>query len=369
MLSKSLGALLLGCAFFASPAEATILFAGGEDVDFNCTAGACTVTTTAGNYRSSWAREAYTVGTSVTDPPTNRIQTPAFAGQTDFWIHWQWCPNTNSSCTSGVTGSANAQSVRLIDGSGNPTLIMRATTTVAGVLKFSSRTSGGAFTDLVTCNTNGISVGLQQMDLHVVYGASGSINLYNNSASICTFSGDTRNGDGATTITQVEFSGGINTGGPGGFSEVIIADGDTRAKNLYRLTPNAAGNTAGSWVGANPCTAIVNASTINDGTFVSDTVNNDLLECATTNSIPAGSWNVDAMVMSARVLVGSTGPQHFDFVTRTGGSDFVSSDFTPGTSFANFPNYIQGTNPNTSTLWTTGDLTAAGFNIGLKSRP
>ena len=73
--------------------------------------------------------------------------------------------------------------------------------------------------------------------------------------------------------------------------------------------------------------------------------------------------------MSARALVGATGPQHFDFVTRTGGTDYTSPDYAPTNSFSNIINYIQTTNPATSNPWAITDFQAAGFNIGEESKP
>jgi hypothetical protein len=73
--------------------------------------------------------------------------------------------------------------------------------------------------------------------------------------------------------------------------------------------------------------------------------------------------------MSARVLVGDSGPQHFDFVTRTGGADYVSSDFAPTTTFSNIANYIQTINPATSGSWAVSDFQAADFNVGEETKP
>ena len=75
------------------------------------------------------------------------------------------------------------------------------------------------------------------------------------------------------------------------------------------------------------------------------------------------------LVMSARVLVGATGPQHFDFVTRTGGTDYLSADFAPLNSFSNITNYIQTANPATGNPWAVSDFQAAGFNVGEETKP
>jgi hypothetical protein len=73
--------------------------------------------------------------------------------------------------------------------------------------------------------------------------------------------------------------------------------------------------------------------------------------------------------MSARALVGSSGPLHFDFITRVNGTDYLSADFAPTTTFSNITNYIQTTNPDTSSAWSVSDFQAAGFNVGEKTKP
>jgi hypothetical protein len=78
---------------------------------------------------------------------------------------------------------------------------------------------------------------------------------------------------------------------------------------------------------------------------------------------------VVGLVMSARTLVGATGPLHFDFVTRTNSTDYLSNDFAPTTSFSNITNYIQLANPATSNPWAVSDFQTAGFNVGLETKP
>lgn len=354
---------LIFAALMASPASATILFGGGEDVDFTCT-GTCTTFTTAGSYRSAWSRLSYSVIATAADPPPSRLSTPAFTASTSIWVHGQWC-NSASACATIATISAT-QLIRVFDSGGNPTLIIRATGTNNQV-KISSRTSGGVFTDLVTCSS-AFNAGVNQLDLFVNYGVSGTVALYLNSVQVCSFSGDVTNGDGSTTLNKVEFAG-VTTGVSSAWSEIIVADSDTRAMGLLRLTPNGAGN-AVQWSGVNPCTTIVNATAYNDATLSSSSASNELLQCTTTNTLPAGTWTVPAVVMSARLQRGATGPQTFNYVTRTGGSDFTNgSDLTLTTSLANYSGYVQSTNPDTLSAWATSDLTAVGFNIGLKSRP
>jgi len=62
-------------------------------------------------------------------------------------------------------------------------------------------------------------------------------------------------------------------------------------------------------------------------------------------------------------------PDQFVKVTRTGGTDYTSSDFAPLNSFSNITNYIQTTNPATSNPWAVSDFSATGFNVGEETKP
>ncbi|MBN9488401.1 MAG: hypothetical protein J0H44_14295 [Alphaproteobacteria bacterium] len=351
-------------------ADAQLLYAGGEDIDFLCNSGGGCVSSLGGAFRTGWARTAYMVAGSSTDPATNRFATPTFSPNSALWIHAQFCNtatnNLANGCGSvGVGTTANAQMLRILDSSGNPTLIVRGTGNPQQV-KISSRTAAGVFTDLVTCSS-AFNLSLTQLDLYINYGTSGEVTLYNNSAQVCDYTGNVTNGDGATTLNQVEF-GGLISVGYGAWSEVIIAGSDTRAMARFTANTVGNGNTTG-FSGTNVCSAIWSAVSFNDTSYGFSGSTNVLHECTINSSIPAGSYNVLALVMSARALVGSSGPLHLDFVTRIGGTDYTSSDFAPTTSFSNIANYIQTVNPASSSPWIVSDFQATGFNVGEKTKP
>jgi len=363
-----LALLVLGAAIGSTNASATLLYAGGEDIDFipapTCGTN-CFVMTSAGTFRSNWARETYGVRyTSASDPPTTRFATPVFTASSQIWVHAQvW------STAGGGATTANQQLLRLIGADGNPAIILRGTGT-AGQIKISKRDTSGVITDLLTCASAIFPTpNLDQLDVYVNYAASGEVNVYRNSVSFCDYTGDVTT-NGRTQLNAAEFSAAGGSAGNDwvGWSEVVIATTDTRAMNLYTLSPNGNGN-ATQWTGTNPCTAILNATAYNDTSYVTTGSNSQIEECTVRNSLPTGSFNVQAVVMSGRLLVGSSGPQHFDFVLRTGGADYTSSDFAPTNSFSNIGNYIQALNPATGNAWAIGDITAAGFNIGLESKP
>lgn len=366
--------LLLGLGLAVGPinAEATLLYAGGEDVDFYCNGGGtCSVDTAAGRFRSGWARESYNVVGTTSDPPTNRFATAVFSPVSTLWVHAQYCNTTQFSGCDATTG-IGSQMIRIMDSSGNPALIVRGTGTT-GQVKISSRTAGGTFTDLVTCSS-AIVINLQQIDVYVNYGTSGEVTLYNNSAQICDYTGNVTNGDGATTLNQIEFSAIHAVGGScanacyGDWSEIIVATTDTRG--MARFTANTTGNgNTTSFSGTNVCSSIWGATAFNDTSYGYSGTNNAIHECTINSAVPAGTYSVLGLVMSARVLIGTTGPQHFDFVTRTGGTDYTSPDFAPLNSFSNITNYIQTTNPATSNPWAVSDFSATGFNVGEETKP
>ena len=357
--------ICLGLALTHAPAQATLLFAGGEPADFTCAAGsACYVSTNALQYRPAWARGAILAGAfnGVNDPPTNRFGTPTFTATSSVWVHLQYCTDWNN-CENGT--ASGTQMIRVFDSAGNPTIVIRGTGTV-GQLQLSSRTAAGVFTDLATC-PGALTTSLNQIDLFVNYGSAGQIILYNASTPVCTYSGNVTNGDGATTLERVEFSSANNQQG-GSFSEVIIATTDTRAMSRFSA-PTAANGVTTSFSGTNVCSSIWPAIQYNDANYAWTATNNAVHECTIYSAIPAGAYSVLGLVMSTRALVGSTGPQKFNFVTRVGTTDYFSPDLSPTMSFSNISNYIQTVNPATSNPWDVTDFTASSFNVGQKAKP
>ncbi|MEI9425440.1 hypothetical protein O7A70_30290 [Mesorhizobium sp. Cs1299R1N1] len=363
--------LVLCLSLLPKTAGATLLFSGGEDVDFVCAVGgSCGVDTTSGRFRSAWARSAYQVLGEASDPPVNRFGSPVFTPSSALWVHAQFCTLYINGGACVADTSANNQMLRVLDSNGNAALVVRGTGAL-GQVKISSRSASGAFTDLVTCPA-AAGLGVWQFDFFVNYSTSGEVALFNNGIQVCDYTGNVTNGDGATTLNKAEFgsprvaAGGNNYAGD--WSEVIIATTDTRAMSRFTANTVANGNTVG-FSGTNVCSAIWNATVNNDTNYGYSGTSNTTHECTIKSSIPAGSYNVLALVMSARALAGTSGPQHFDFVTRIGGTDYTSDDYAPLPAFSNISNYMQTINPATSNPWAVSDFTAAGFNVGEMTKP
>lgn len=354
-IKNALAALVLLLGFVA-PAPATILFAGGEDIDFT-SIGSVTVSTTAGTFRSGYARAAMQFFGSTPgalDPAPNRILTQAVTAQTSLWMHAYLVQTTAVSTTS------NVQIMCAYSPDGVVRLCFRGTGSV-GQVKLTKYDSSRTATDLVTCTLGGWPVFSAKTDWFINYAVSGHSTLYANGVNVCDYAGDVTT-NSTTTLNQFYFGEAVSAQTTN-WSEVIISTTDTRDMNLFTCYPNANGTTM-AWSGAY---TNVNPATINDTSSIT-TGSNNLVAEFTCPSIPSGAFTVPAVASAARLQIGGTGPQNFQFVTRpgTGSTDYFSGSVAGTVVFSN--NFqIQATNPATSASWSLTDIT--GFQQGLKSIP
>lgn len=335
----------------------TILAVCAEDCDTQSSLVNITWTTTAGRFRTGYARGAFSVNSTAvaSDPPGARFRMASFSSAaSEFWLSWRMY-RTNASAI------LNAQWVRLLDSSGVCRLLIRATATPE--LKIATRNSVGTITDLATSSgwANTIN-SVVKYDLYVKYAGDGTgvITLYEDGVQVVTYSGANTT-DGATALDSVEFGGFVATA-VYNYSEIIVAATDTRGKSLVTLTSSTAG-AAQDWTG--PAANVNQNAITDDAQYIYTDVANELQQYK-PGAIPSGNWQVDAVVMSARAIRGATGPQNIQFATRIGSTDYTSASQSPGTSFGNHQ-LIQETNPATSTAWITSDLADTNFQYGLKS--
>jgi len=335
----------------AVPAHASILFAGGEDIDFVLVGGVAP-DTTAGNFRAGYARLALAVG-----GPAQRFYTPALTAGSTFWFH------AVAKVQNGTT-STNNEMMCALSADGLCRLVIRSAATNQTV-KISKKDAAGTYTDLCTATSGSFPLtSATKMDWSISYSTSGSTTLYVGGVNVCSFSGDVTT-NSTTQLNQFYMS---NPDGFGGFwwSEIIVATTDTRDMSLFTCAPQTNGTTQ-NWTGT---ASSVNPTTINDTLSIStgsaNTVGN-----FTCPSLPSGNFTVPAVVQSARVQGVPGSLTNFRFNSRPvgGGADFdTTADIPVGGVFLNYPNSIVTTNPATSAPWTTGAL-GSGVNFGIKSRP
>lgn len=365
--------LFLVSLLIPAQTRAAILWFGGEDTSV-ITAGTINVNAgQAGSFDANFARGAIAVSNAgvATDPPTNNIKTTTFASTAIIWVH------ANVWSAISLTNTANQQVLFAHSPDGVGRVYLRNTGT-AGQVKLSTANAARTFSDKQTATGNFAFGSLQTVDWLIDYSCSaGSVTqVYINSVKVIDYTGSLCT-DAATTLNQVGFSGIAN--GTAGvtcttsmvacWSEMIVANEDTRSMRLATLTLQASGNTQG-WT---PNTlANVNKLAIADGTFVSDTVGNVLSQWTVPTAAPGGNWIVKSVSAEARLLKGSSGPTQFDWSWRIAGANYLSGlSNALTTSFLNY-RIQQDTSPATATAWTVGEVFNSAtnqMNIGLKSLP
>ena len=327
----------------------TIYFAGGEDSELT-KVGVCSIDTATANTRNTTrTRCSLKVGPSAfaTDGWTAVFSAP----QSSFWATARV-----SVAAGGITGTYEVFSFN--DGA-NRRLILRTTGSPFN-WQLSKRTASGTYTNLATSSVVMSAGAFMKLDVQVTYGPSGSVNFYIDGTLVIAYSGDVTT-DGATTLSSV-------VGGPPSsviasyWSEFIVSSTDTRSMSLATLPPAANGNTF-NFTGA---VADINEVTLSDTTLASSATAGQIAETTVTSSSITGNPGIHAVIVSARAMKGGTGPTKADLLVRTGGTDYASADISLPTSLSAIRN-VWDTNPATGTAWAYTDLTAAGFNIGIKS--
>jgi hypothetical protein len=326
----------------------TVYFAGGEDSEF-IQSGGGSVDTTSGHWRSSWARCAL----ATNNNPSTWQNLAPFSAST-FWATARLFVNV---ATNGNT--INTDLIAFLDSGGVKRLAIRGTGT-AGQLKAVKINAVGTVTQIGSNFTwpgaSALSGAPDKLDLNVTYAVAGALTFYLNGVQLFTFSGDVTT-DSVTSLATIQFSGLTSNGHD--WSEVIVTDADTRSLGLLSLPPVANGNTHNFDTGT-PAAANVNEITLSDATLDGSSTAGQIDEY-TIGSLPAGSFTILAVGVSARMQKSATGPSKMDLLLRSGTTDYASADQVLTTSWANYQNWW-ATDPNTSASWA-----ALPANIGLKS--
>ncbi|HUL53386.1 MAG TPA: hypothetical protein VLT83_08260 [Opitutaceae bacterium] len=206
---------------------------------------------------------------------------------------------------------------------------------------------------------------LHKLDVFVDYGASGRAQVYSDGTLLIDYGGDLTT-DGASTLSGFVLGSACGNSGASYssyWSEIIAAAGqDTRALSLVTLPPSAAGATF-AWTGAY---TDLNEVTTNDATLCTSANPNETALVTVNSAGITGNPAVLAVCVSARAQRGGSGPQNGQLVVRTGGNDYPGASQPLPAALARIAN-VWESNPATAGPWAPGDLTAAGFNIGIKS--
>ncbi|AGH31477.1 hypothetical protein LOKG_00041 [Loktanella phage pCB2051-A] len=193
-----------------------------------------------------------------------------------------------------------------------------------------------------------------------IHDTLGFIKIYAGKILISAYTGDTSHfaNGGVSAFRIAEF----NPYADGTFSEIIIADQDTRGMKVKTMFGNAAGANSGftggyadvsGFVGPQETTAITSDTAGQISTFgLADPL--------------ASSAAILGVFINARGTKGASGPQGVNGVLRTGGVNYHSVD-KAFEGILKSRSFSWDVNPATGLNWTTAELTA--LEAGVRSRP
>ena len=274
-----------------------------------------------------------------------------------------WCHMTINSESSGNANQDN-QFIEFLDSDTGQVVMQIDTDNGVFNLEY---WNGSGFTQLAPAI--GISNDVTyKLDFHwIIADTDGVFEVYLNEVLAATFTGDTLR-TGFTQISKIRFRSTSHTQNSGlyivYFSEIIVADVDTRGWHLRTLVPNGVGSSTAWTNDFNNIDAVgTNGHVTDDRTFISsDTA--EQIELHTIQDLGA-SFQVEAVVVAARSKVTEAGPQNLQMAIRTGGSNFFSPNITIGTGWGSEQN-VWDTNPDTGLIWTNAEVDA--LEIGVKSK-
>ena|SRR5690349_18368175 len=310
----------------------TILFIGSEAEDFILT-GSWFSTTNASRFRSTYTRQAIGVSGG-----TSFLSLPAFAAQTTLWFTARVCFDTSY--------SANFNIATFYDGS-NIRLRLRVSSTAGTSTLFVDKFDGSTATVLGTSTSSLAATTLYKLDIGISYANPGYVRVYLDNAIIIDSGSVNVTAGGSTSLSGI-ILGSHYTAGASNWSEVIVANEDTRPLSVKTLVPNATGDltgwTAGTWADIDDVTAA------DVDLAVSDTAAQVLAVNCT--GMPTGASNLSVRAVKSVVLAarGASGPSKIDIGLRQSSTSAFASSQTLDTGYGAF-----------SATWTVNPITAAAF--------
>lgn len=335
-----------------------ILFVGGEDADFVGNIAVVGASANAAHRRTSYSRCA--IGVSYTGG-NGAGYYASIGSQSAFWMSGRAYLYTADNQYGYLLKVRRGANLKLAVGfSGQNTACKFTLVKIA---------DNGTTTTLATSTLNvpyNDTTQTQKIDLYVSYAVSGNVKLYVNGILYIDYTGDVTT-NGYADVDGVAYGAMCATWGGSAhtyWSECVVSTDDTRSLGLATLPVSGAGTTSGWDSGSY---ADVNETTLADSAISSGAANQVMQFTVTPAAILSAAVNIGAVVVNARGQRGATsGPANLQLSVRTGGSDYFSESVPLATSYG-VASRLWGANPATSSAWAASDVTAAGFNIGVKS--
>lgn len=378
--NQGLLTLLFLLALTPQPAWATILWVGGEPMDFPVGPGSVAMTTsgtTNAAYRSSYARGGIYGTISGAAAYSNALLPTPAGSTTTVWLSARvyiagstagsGCPSTVASKVIGLVNYASTTKNGIYfgyTGCGAPY--------TAGIYKEagsgSSLITGGSAATASLANGQIYKIDLQITNLGS--GSGASINLYINASAgpVASVTGTNAAVSGASTLDAVAI--GSYSGASSCFdnclprvSEIIVSDTDTRSLSLATLAPSANGDTT-EWTG--DCSTM-SKTALNDSTTLLSATSGQRQQC-TVGALPSGNFTVAAFGVSARVTKSISGIGYFSLGVKSNSTLYEPSAVSVPAAYS-LVQTIMNTNPTTSAAWTTTELGSVQVNFKSADAP
>lgn len=357
-----------------------ILFAGQEDISFVAIGSGIyaaatnfqwSPNTTANSFRSGYARYsmAYNLPLNLVAPNFAYLRTASAFTSSTFWTSSRF--NVNAL---GVTGAQpTTHLMRWADSNGVVRLRISTSQTNPPACTYivEKINAAGTVTQIGSTSTGNIGSGISllvpdKIDVYINYNTSGQFFVYLNGLQTFAFSGDITT-DGQTSLSYFDVGMWSVTSVTSliSWSEIIVSTRDTRNMSLVTQTATATGNTDTFTSGS---TSNINGNSVNYSSPDFSSTAAQIQEYKITPNIPTGNFSVLSVVQHGIFTLGSNGPQHIQFMVRTGSIDYNSTTLSPTLAWG-LLTYNWDLNPNTVVSWASTDLAASStsFNFGYQS--
>ncbi len=325
----------------------TILWCGGEDIDFPLGANPPVVNSSAP--RAGYARtDISSSGFGCSNPfPGGAI--------TDCWFSFH-PSKSNTPATSTLFCGLVKASVGLSSG-----LWVGVSTSSASKLALFTY-NGTTKTQLAAESGTSWSVGgnlNQRIDVRVAsFGASATVEVYFNGALIISFTGDVGMSGTVTSVDSMGISGLLTTS----MSEFIVTTEDVRAyTGLVTMALTGAG-TLQDWT--SPTFSNINQTNFSDANPASSNTNAQEVEYNVTN-MPSGTFSVRAVKIAARMAKSATpAVTQVELGYDNGGTDGYGTGATKAvtTSYTTYEQ-LDTVDPTTSSAWLLADMNGLQLNM------
>jgi hypothetical protein len=329
-----------------------ILWCGGEDIDFPGGTSSPEVLTTAGRFRSTYARCTLRAGNGTNIPKSNVFPGGAV---TSCWLSFQMFIDANLLDTSRLL-------VGLVKSGTTGSGLWIATSSSSRNILAISKYDGTTKTQLAVEAGSTLQPNiLLKVDIQLVnFGATATVNVFVGGTLIATYTGDVTV-SGVTDVDRVGFQGFFPGNAGANVSEFIVASEDTRAfPGLATLALTGDGTTT-DWTGT---FSTINGTTLSDAT-PNYTNTSDLLQEFDVTNLPSGTFKIRAIKIAMRAAKAAGTPTQIALGYNEGGTVTVEGDIALTTAYATYEQ-LDVLNPRTSGDWDQSILNA--LQITAKSR-